>query len=84
VINDATTSGEGPPIHVLEILGNAIVGGMETFVTRLVAELPRERFRISALCPFESHVTAALRDAGADVLIAPVRDDPIWLTVQLA
>jgi glycosyltransferase involved in cell wall biosynthesis len=36
------------------------------------------------LCPFESHVTAALRDAGCDVLIAPVRDDPVWLTVQLA
>jgi len=71
-------------IHVLEILGNAIVGGMETCVTRLVRELPRERFRISALCPFESHVAAALRDAGCDVMIAPVRDDPVWLTVQLA
>jgi glycosyltransferase involved in cell wall biosynthesis len=71
-------------IHVLEILGNAIVGGMETCVTRLVRELPRERFRVSALCPFESHVTAALRDAGCDVLIAAVRDDPVWLTVQLA
>lgn len=71
-------------LHVLEILGNAIVGGMETFVTRLVRELARERIRMSALCPFESHVTAALRDAGCDVIIAPVRDDPVWLTIQLA
>ena len=80
----ATTEQAPPPLHVLEILGNAIVGGMETFVTRLVRELPRERFRVSALCPFESHVTSALRDAGSDVMIAPVRDDPEWLSVQLA
>ena len=72
------------PVHVLEILGNAIAGGMESCVTRLVRELPRERFRISALCPFESRVTTALRDAGCDVLIAPVRDDPVWLSVELA
>lgn len=71
-------------LHVLELLGNAIVGGMETFVTRLVRELPPETFRITALCPFESHVTDALRAAGADVVIAPVCDDPAWLTVQLA
>jgi glycosyltransferase involved in cell wall biosynthesis len=72
------------PLHVLEILGNAITGGMETFVVRLVQSLARERYRVSALCPFESHVTTALRDAGAEVLIAPVRDDPLWSTVQLA
>jgi glycosyltransferase involved in cell wall biosynthesis len=71
-------------VHVLEILGNAIVGGMETFVTRLVHALPAESFRVSALCPFESHVTDALREAGADIIVAPVRDDPVWLTVQLA
>ena len=81
----ATTNGDpAQRLHVLEILGNAIIGGMETFVTRLVRELPRERYRVSAICPFESHVTAALRDAGSDVIIAPVRDDPVWLTVQLA
>ena len=71
-------------LHVFEILGNAISGGMETSVVRLVREWPRDRFRVSALCPFESHITQALRDAGADVLIAPVRDDPPWGTVQLA
>jgi glycosyltransferase involved in cell wall biosynthesis len=70
-------------VHVLEILGNGIVGGMETFATRLVRELAGERFRISAICPFESHVTAALREAGSEVIIAPVHDDPVWLTVQL-
>lgn len=80
----AAETDAGQRLHVLEILGNAIVGGMETFVTRLVQALPAESFRVSALCPFESHVTEALREAGADILIAPVRDDPVWQTVQLA
>lgn len=71
-------------IHVLEILGNAIVGGMETYVVRLARELARGAFRLSALCPFESRVSDALRDAQADVLIAPVRDDPEWSTIALA
>jgi glycosyltransferase involved in cell wall biosynthesis len=70
-------------LHVLELLGNAIVGGMETSVIRLARELPSESFRVSALCPFESSVTESLRDAGADVLIAPVRDDPVWQTLQM-
>ena len=85
-MTQVTTASGDPtqPLHVLEILGNAIVGGMETFVTRLVRELAQERYRVSALCPFESHVTTALREAGSDVIIAPVRDDPVWLTVQLA
>jgi glycosyltransferase involved in cell wall biosynthesis len=74
----------GRPLHVLELLGNAIVGGMETCVIRLVRELPRESFRVTALCPFESPITDALRDAGCSVLIAPVRDDPAWQTVQMA
>jgi glycosyltransferase involved in cell wall biosynthesis len=71
-------------LHVLEILGNAIVGGMESYVVRLVRELPRPQFRVTALCPFESHVTQALREAHAEVLIAPIRDDPVWLTIELA
>ena len=30
--------------HVLQIVGNAIVGGMENYVVRLVERLPRERY----------------------------------------
>ncbi|HWC46949.1 MAG TPA: glycosyltransferase, partial [Casimicrobiaceae bacterium] len=56
---------------------------METYVVRLVRELARGAFRVSALCPFEGHVSDALRDAQADVVIAPVRDDPEWATIEL-
>lgn len=71
-------------LHVLQILGNAVVGGMEISVTRVVREWRGEPIRVSALCPFESRVTALLREAGANVLIAPIRDDPVWSSVQLA
>jgi len=74
----------GQPLHVLEIVGNGIVGGMETYVMRLCAYLEQTGVRVSALCPFEGPLTAALRAKGCHVLIAPVTDDPNWTTLQAA
>jgi glycosyltransferase involved in cell wall biosynthesis len=71
-------------VHVLHLLGNAIVGGMETSVIRLARELPQTSFRMSVLCPFESFITSELRNAGCNVLIAPVRDNPSWEAAQTA
>jgi len=70
-------------VHVLEVLGNAIVGGMENYVRNLVKCLPADEFKTSLLCPFESAFTTALRAEGRDVYIAPLRDDPPWRTVEL-
>lgn len=70
------------PLHVLHVLGNAITGGMEHWVLRLVQAQPRERFRASALCPFESPLTRALRAAGVSVWVAPVQPDPPWSGVR--
>ena len=69
--------------HVLEVLGNAIVGGMENYVRNLAANLPSNEFRVSLLCPYESPYTALLRSEGRDVYIAPLRDDPPWKTIEL-
>lgn len=69
--------------HILEVLGNAIVGGMENYVRNLAANLPADEFKVSLLCPFESPFTAGLRAEGRDVYVAPLRDDPPWLTVEL-
>ncbi|MBA1144473.1 glycosyltransferase family 4 protein [Mesorhizobium neociceri] len=69
--------------HVLEVLGNAIVGGMENYVRNLAANLPSNEFKVSLLCPFESPYTALLRSEGRDVYIAPLRDDPPWKTIEL-
>lgn len=69
--------------HVLEVLGNAIVGGMENYVRNLAANLPSNEFKVSLLCPFESPYTVLLRSEGRDVYIAPLRDDPPWRTVEL-
>ena len=70
-------------IHVLEILGNAIVGGMETYVERLVEGLPPDRFAITALCPFESPFTERLRARDIEVLVTPMPDDPPWSSIQM-
>src|SRR5262249_13874788 len=59
-------------IHVLEVIGNAIVGGMETWVERFIERMPRERYRFTALCPFESPYTDRLRALEVEVLIAPM------------
>lgn len=70
--------------HVLQIVGNAIVGGMENYVARLVERLPRERYAVSVLAPFESPFTDRLREFGADVFITQVTDEPSWQSIQLA
>lgn len=70
-------------IHLLQIVGNAIVGGMETFVLRLLQRLPRERYRVSCLCPNESRFTRELRETGAEVMITPMPEEPGWRAIQL-
>lgn len=72
------------PINIFEIVGSAKVGGMERSVLNLVHQLPTEQFRITCLCPFESQFTAALRQRGCQVFIAPVHDEPPWRSIQLA
>jgi glycosyltransferase involved in cell wall biosynthesis len=71
-------------IQVLEVIGNAIVGGMENSVLRLIERLPAQRFGVSALCPFESPYTELLRSAGAEVSILPMPDDPPWSGIHFA
>ena len=71
-------------LHVLQILGNAIVGGMETSVERLIERLPSERVGVTVLCPFESPLTDRLRALGADVVTAKITDEPSWHAIQLA
>lgn len=72
------------PVHVLQVLGNAIVGGMESCVLQLAERLPRERVRLSALLPFEGTLAARLRDAGVAVTVLPLPDEPPWASVQAA
>jgi glycosyltransferase involved in cell wall biosynthesis len=72
-------------LNVLELVGNAITGGMETSILRLVERLPRESFAVTCMVPFEGAFAAALRNAGADVVIAPMPpEDPSWRAIQLA
>lgn len=71
-------------VHVLEVLGNAIVGGMESYVCNLVERLPADRFKVTCLCPYESEVTATLRRLGCEVFVTFMAEDPLWRSIQTA
>ncbi len=71
-------------VHVLEIMGSAIVGGMETYVKNLLRRMPPDRFRVTCLCPYESEVTEILRAMGVAIFIARMDDDPPWRSIQTA
>jgi len=74
-----------PPLHVLEVVGNAIVGGMERCVERLVAGLGRAGdFRFTVLCPSEGDFADRLRAAGAEVAVVAMPEDPTWSSIQMA
>jgi len=72
------------PINVLEVLGNAIVGGMENYVSNLLTRLPPEEFSVTVLVPFESPVTARLRECGYEVHVTAMGVDPPWHSIQTA
>jgi glycosyltransferase involved in cell wall biosynthesis len=74
---------DGSRINLLEVLGNAIVGGMENYVGNLIGKLPKDEFAVTVLCPFESAYTRALRQKGCAVYIAPLRDDPPWRSIEM-
>jgi glycosyltransferase involved in cell wall biosynthesis len=68
--------------RILEIVGNAIVGGMEVWVTRLIERLPREHFSVTVLCPFEGRFADALRALDVEVFVTPMGDDPSWSSIM--
>jgi glycosyltransferase involved in cell wall biosynthesis len=70
-------------LNVMEIIGNSIVGGMETYVARLLEHLPGDRFKMICVCPFESRFTTRLRELGGEVFITRMADDPAWESIQL-
>lgn len=69
-------------VQFLEVMASAIVGGMETYVMNLIRLLPSDEFQVMVVCPFESPVTATLRDMGCSVFIARMDDDPPWRSIQ--
>ena len=71
-------------LRVLLITGNAIVGGMERTVARLVERLPVRDYAFVALCPFESPFTSQLRAYGVDVHVASIGDKLRWHSIQRA
>jgi glycosyltransferase involved in cell wall biosynthesis len=71
-------------LHVLEIAGNAIVGGMERHVQLVVEGLRGQGIKVTALCPYESSFTEALRSLGCPVHIAMLGDSLAWRSLLTA
>jgi glycosyltransferase involved in cell wall biosynthesis len=71
-------------IRLLQIVGNAIVGGMERYVSNLVERLPQSHFEITCLCPFESAFSQHLRRQGCAMYFTPISDEPSWHSIQFA
>lgn len=76
--------GDESHIHVLEIAGNAIVGGMEAYVRNLVCRLPNYGMKVTCLAPYESAFTSGLRELDAEVFITAMAIDPPWRSIQFA
>lgn len=84
-MNPPPPGNEPERLRILQIIGNAIVGGMETFVARLCDQLQRSHgFDVVCLCPYESQATHALRRIGCVVHVAPLPDEPVWRGIEYA
>jgi glycosyltransferase involved in cell wall biosynthesis len=72
------------PLHVLQVVGNGIVGGMERCVERLVAGLGRTgAFRFTVLCPSEGDFAERIRAAGGEIGVVAMPEDPPWASIQM-
>lgn len=77
------TDHQNETIHLLEVIGNASIGGMENYLKNFIAHLPTD-FRVTCICPYESAFTADLREMGVqEVYITPIADDPPWRSIQM-
>lgn len=78
------TSHRDSRVNILEVIGNAGMGGMENYIKNFIAHLPTSQFRVTCICPYESPFTESLRQLGVEeVYITPILDDPAWRSIQL-
>ncbi|HOQ97427.1 MAG TPA: glycosyltransferase [Anaerolineae bacterium] len=75
---------EPASLQVLEVVGNAIVGGVERHVQLLVEGLMAKGFRVRALCPFEGGFADGLRARGCPVQIAMLEQSLEWRSLLAA
>jgi glycosyltransferase involved in cell wall biosynthesis len=72
-------------VNILEVIGNAGMGGMENYIKSFIEHLPSNQFTVTCICPYESPFTASLRELGVEeIYITPITDDPAWRSIQLS
>jgi glycosyltransferase involved in cell wall biosynthesis len=72
------------PIHVLEVIGNARLGGVENHVLSLAQHLPQLGIKVTCLAPYESAYTAKLRGLGVEVFLTEMHVHMPWESIRLA
>lgn len=78
------TSRRDSRVNILEVIGNAGMGGMENYIKSFIAHLPPNQFKVTCICPYESLFTDSLRHLGVEeIYITPITDDPAWRSIQL-
>ena len=71
-------------VRVLEVIGNASLGGMETYIKNFISHLSPDQYKLTCICPYESRFTTSLRHLNVEqVYITPIEDDPVWRSIQL-
>lgn len=71
-------------IHLLEVIGNSAIGGMENYLLNFISHLPADQFTVTCICPFQSSFTSGLKELGVEeVYVTPISDDPSWRSIQL-
>ena len=75
----ALTGGPGRPRRVLQVVGNAVIGGAENHVLTLARTLDRDRYRVAVVCPRPGPLVDALREQRIPVhlidMVRPAADD---------
>jgi len=66
----------------MEVVGNAIVGGVESYIHHLASNLPKRGYKVTCVAPYESSVTCNLRELGSNVYVAAMDFDPPWRSIQ--
>ena len=69
----------GRPLRVLQVVGNAVIGGAENHVLTLARTFDRDRYRVAVVCPRPGPLVDALREQRIPVhlieMVKPAADD---------
>jgi glycosyltransferase involved in cell wall biosynthesis len=70
------------PLRILQVLGNAVVGGVEQHALGLARDYLALGHAVACVAPFRSRLTTAFAALGVEVRYTPLLDDPPWRSIE--